>query len=387
MTSTTTPPHTFERRILVAVSGMSPQILTETLYMLAVKGEPRFVPTEVHLISTVQGVELARAKLLDGGRGHYFALLDEYGLDRDAIDFGPANLHVIRDAQGRPLDDIHDESANHAAADFIMELLRGFCRDSDAAIHASMAGGRKTMGFYMGYAMSLLGRPQDRLSHVLLNVPFEFCPEFFYPPALPRELTIRDQTVNTADARLILADIPFVRLGRRPALEELQKGAGYSETVRRLQDSLDEPRLVIDFDGARVQAHGKTIRLGKVLFSILAWMAIRAREGQPPVQFLGNEAANSRALHAVMDDVGVGERSLKSPAAGTYGAEEFRPNCTKLNKRLAQELGPAAVHYKVVQTGKRPFARYALGLSPEQIVITGYGHDAVVDQVIEGDMQ
>ncbi|MDT8438124.1 MAG: CRISPR-associated ring nuclease Csm6 [Wenzhouxiangellaceae bacterium] len=387
MSANAAQPHTFERRILVAVSGMSPQILTETLFKLAVEGAPRFVPTEIHLVSTAHGIELARETLLDHGRGQYFQLLRDYRLDAEPIDFGERNLHVICDADGRPLDDIHDAAANRSAADCIVDLLRGFCSDHTAAVHASMAGGRKTMGFYLGYAMSLLGRPQDRLSHVLLNRPFESCRDFFYPPATPRELTIGGETVNTADARLTLADIPIVLLGNRTALEGLQEGAGYSETVRRLQDSLDEPQLMIDFDAGTVRAHGKRIRMGKVLFSILAWLAIRAREGLPPVQFTGAEAVDTRTLLAVMEDVGASERSLSALHAGTYGVEDFRPNCSKLNSRLKAELGPAAAHYQVVQTGKRPFARYALGLSPAQIQIRGCDHEALVGQITKGVMQ
>ena len=37
------------------------------------------------------------------------------------------------------------------------------------------------MGFYLGYALSLYSRAQDRLSHVLVNSPFESHSEFFYP--------------------------------------------------------------------------------------------------------------------------------------------------------------------------------------------------------------
>ena len=48
-------PESFERRLLVAVCGLSPQILTETLYALAVKRSPAFIPTEVHLLTTREG--------------------------------------------------------------------------------------------------------------------------------------------------------------------------------------------------------------------------------------------------------------------------------------------------------------------------------------------
>ncbi|MEF8766961.1 CRISPR-associated ring nuclease [Candidatus Accumulibacter contiguus] len=37
------------------------------------------------------------------------------------------------------------------------------------------------MGFFLGYALSLYGRPQDKLSHVLVSAPFESSLGFYYP--------------------------------------------------------------------------------------------------------------------------------------------------------------------------------------------------------------
>lgn len=42
-----TAPHTYPRRILVAVTGLSPQVVTETLYALAVAADLPFVPTDI----------------------------------------------------------------------------------------------------------------------------------------------------------------------------------------------------------------------------------------------------------------------------------------------------------------------------------------------------
>ena len=52
------------RNILVAVSGLSPQILTETLYALV--EEQKFVPDEIHIITTNTGSSVIRTKLLEG---------------------------------------------------------------------------------------------------------------------------------------------------------------------------------------------------------------------------------------------------------------------------------------------------------------------------------
>ena len=51
---------THPRRILLAVTGLSPQVVTETLYALGVaeQGEAAFLPTDIHLIT---GCALQRA--------------------------------------------------------------------------------------------------------------------------------------------------------------------------------------------------------------------------------------------------------------------------------------------------------------------------------------
>ena len=176
------------RRILLAVTGLSPQILTETLYALSMdeagQGEP-FIPTEIHLITTESGARLARTALLHPDGGQFHALLSDYPV-LNRPDFDERHIHIIRDARGRPLADIRTPAENAAAADCITALVSQFTRDDNTQLHVSIAGGRKTMGFYLGYAFSLFARPQDELSHVLVSSPFENHPEFFYPPAQPR---------------------------------------------------------------------------------------------------------------------------------------------------------------------------------------------------------
>ena len=67
--------HQHPRRILLAVTGLSPQIVTETLYALALTREPAFIPTEVHLLTTADGAKFARAALLHPDGGQFQALL------------------------------------------------------------------------------------------------------------------------------------------------------------------------------------------------------------------------------------------------------------------------------------------------------------------------
>jgi hypothetical protein len=95
--------------------------------------------------------------------------------------------------------------------------------DSSMVLHASLAGGRKTMGFYLGHAMALFARPQDTLTHVLVPPEFEDCDDFWYPASEPpvRPMTNRHgMLVDPMHARVDVAEINFVRLrGKLPPRE------------------------------------------------------------------------------------------------------------------------------------------------------------------------
>lgn len=244
-------PDQYPRRILLCVAGLSPQIVTETLYALTVIGEPRFVPTEIHLLTTAEGAERARLTLLSEEPGWFHRLRQDHGLPE--IRFALDTLHILRAADGRPLNDIRELADNEAIADAITHQVRELTADPDSAVHASIAGGRKTMGFYLGYALSLFGRPQDRLSHVLVSSPFESNPNFFYPAPVARVIfaTGPDQRpLDASAATVMLADIPFVRLrdGLHGAL--LRDGASFSEVVRQAQRNLAAPSLMLTLRAA-----------------------------------------------------------------------------------------------------------------------------------------
>ena len=112
-----TPPQEFRRRLLIAVTGLSPQIVTETLYALAVDQETPFVPTEIRLITTADGAERASDSLLHPESGWFHRLRADYGLP--PIAFDSEHIHVLRDGDGRPLRDIRSPDDNIRAADAI----------------------------------------------------------------------------------------------------------------------------------------------------------------------------------------------------------------------------------------------------------------------------
>ena len=100
------PPHQFPRRILACVIGLTPQIVTETLYALVVNQDPPFIPTEIHIATTRQGKERSMLTLLDRQEGRLRAFAEEYGQPALADALSPSRIAVISTTEGEELDDI-----------------------------------------------------------------------------------------------------------------------------------------------------------------------------------------------------------------------------------------------------------------------------------------
>jgi CRISPR-associated protein (TIGR02584 family) len=364
-------PQTYPRRILLAVTGLSPQVVTETLYALSVRREPAFVPTEVHLLTTREGAHRARLALLSEDPGWFRRLAADYALP--PITFDDSCIHCIVGAHGAPLEDIRDIDDNERAADFITEQVRSLTADPAAALHVSIAGGRKTMGYYLGYALSLFGRAQDRLSHVLVSEPFESSWDFFYPTPYSRVITTRDNKLaDTADAQVTLAEIPFVSLRHGLPQRLLSGRARFSESVGAARLGLGPAELVIDLAARRVRAGGKVIALPPGELALLAAFARHAANGgqalpappkeAPDAAWAARYLAELRAVTGQLGDLDKTERALRAGMDGAY----FSSRLSKLNRHLREELGTAAVPYLVDDGRVRP-RRYRLALAPEAV--------------------
>lgn len=376
-------PHTYPRKLLLAVTGLSPQILTETLYALAVSGTPPFVPDEVHLITTSDGAEYARHTLLPGGMNRFAELLDDYGLN-GRVRFDASHIHTIPDTDGNPLRDIQTPEDNVRAADAITELVRRFTQDEQCALHVSIAGGRKSMGFFMGYALSLYGRAQDRLSHVLVSAPFESNHDFYYPPATPRVLFDRNnKPIHTADARITLAEIPFVRLRHGLSRQLLEGQAGFSQTVQEAQERLGPPEVVIDIGQKALRCGGRVVKMEPSVFAFYVWLAQRLKGGAGAVRYDNPEDAEDfLAIYAqVLNDPSSARlentrNALERRAGARASARKtkirgyFDPLKSKANKALMRCLGHDAAVYLVYSHGERDKTHFNLSeLDPALIRI------------------
>jgi CRISPR-associated protein (TIGR02584 family) len=361
----------FPRRILLAVTGLTPQVVTETLYALAVSQPEPWVPTEIRLITTSEGAERARLSLLDPKVGQFHALCRDYGLT-GKIAFPVDNILTIRDTTGSALADIRTPDDNTLAADMMLGQVRELCADESSQLHVSIAGGRKTMGFFLGYGLSLFGRPQDRLSHVLVNEPFESLQDFYYPPAEARVLHTADRRpIHTADARVMLADIPFVRLRDGLPREALSHAKPFASLVSTAQQAVDPPKLHIDLREMQARCGNHAVKLPPTLFAWYAWLAECRVAGRGEDGFVRHsDETPDRFLEIYAGVVGRSHPSVqKARKSVEHGLEpgQFEQKRSKINRCLASALSLASTPYLVASRGKRPYTRYGLELPPERI--------------------
>jgi CRISPR-associated protein (TIGR02584 family) len=370
-------PGQYPRRILLAVTGMSPQIVTETIYALAVKPPPdqaAFVPTEIQIITTRVGREQAINNLLtpSGGKpGWFHRLCADYALSD--INFDESCIHVMPDVSGAPLDDIRTPEDNERAADFITEKVRELTSDTSAALHVSLAGGRKTMGFYMGYALSLFARSQDRLSHVLVSRPYESQPAFYYPTPYDDVIHLADKTaLNTRHAEVSLATIPVVSLRHGLPQGLLDGQVSFNATVAAARAVLAPPELVIDVRSQRIRVGGQVLKPSPAHFAIMAVLAYRTCQRLEPLRAPVKGAKDldwSREylenLRSVCGDMNM-PNGVEEAVSHGVDADYFSPHLSKLRRWLERNLGVAAHAYQIDDGNTRP-RRYKLAIPPDCI--------------------
>ncbi|MBL8343977.1 MAG: TIGR02584 family CRISPR-associated protein [Rubrivivax sp.] len=358
-----TEPTEFSRRALVCVLGRNPQILTETLFALAVRAKPRWVPTEIHVITTALGAEDARAKLLDPVRGHFHRLVAEYlpgasiAFDGTSVDAEgrPRWIHVIcrADDPGQPLDDIDDPEDSAATGNAILRVIAPLVNDPHCAIHASIAGGRKTMGALLCSAISLLGRPQDQISHVLVPSELEGHPEFFYPPRQPTELTLRDGRKYAAhDALVRLARVPLLRFAAGMRSKILESRLSYEQLVAQAEQDLLPQPVVLSMATRTVRVGSAVVTLEPMEMAWYAYLAERrqrhlaepglvapgfVRVDKDPTRNIGIHEADLRRVFARLTDV-----QYKPPSRRLDEfKDEFKSRVSYINAKLRSALGEA----------------------------------------------
>lgn len=232
------------------------------------------------------------------------------------------------------------------------------------------------MGFYAGYALSLYGRPRDRLSHVLVTPRYESHPDFYYPTPYSRVIYTPppdSRPLDTQRAEVSLAEIPFVSL--RHGLDDrlLAGEARFSEAVAAARRSLAPPRLIVEPRHHRLICGEAPVPLPPAEMAFYTWLARRRRGGSGPTHWSDDNAAEALLTEyaaLVGAHSGPYERMERALAQGMT-KDYFEQRKAKTNAAIQRALGrPAATPYLVQRIPARPYSRFGLhGVPPERIDI------------------
>jgi CRISPR-associated protein (TIGR02584 family) len=271
-----------KKNILLAITGLSPQVVTETLY--GIKQAGMEWPDEIQIITTKRGKEQARLGLLephDGNKPMLEQLCVDYGMQLPVLTTD--TIFVVPDAQGEDVDDARTFEDQEALADFIVGHVGKLCADEGIRLHASLAGGRKTMTFFLGYAMTLFSRIDDRLSHVLVDEVFEGNRNFYYPKPYTHVIDGRgdNEKLDAKNAHVILAEIPFIRQRSQLHKNVLKsmESESYLDLVmfQNAVNELHKVKLNIDLKRRSVTILGKDVDFSDSVME-LAFYSMIARQ-------------------------------------------------------------------------------------------------------------
>ena len=267
--------------ILIASIGTSPGVLTNAVWALAHQAVP-VIPDEVVVLMTKDGKEPLRRALFE--EGVWEEML--FDMRREKFDiggklvFGEASIHMIPDSKGNEIDDLRTGDDNLRAADFMLGELRKYTEDNGTELHVSIAGGRKTMSALLFSCMSLLGREQDKVYHVLLPPALEggVTPTFYYPKrGTTYTARVTGKRYKAKDLQCELFEVPFVRM--RGWYQEKFKNIppSYRTLISKVQTvappAVAYPDIEIDAWNGWVMLNGRQVAMSRPCFAMLLLLA------------------------------------------------------------------------------------------------------------------
>ncbi len=369
------------KAILLAVSGMTPQVITETLY--ALHQEQRRIDA-IHVITTRRGKEMINAHLLSPADGQYRRYLNDYGIDPRTIAFDFDQIHTVTDINGIEIDDIEGEEENERLLETCLDLTFRFTQDPDTAVLFSIAGGRKTMSACLMVAAQFYGRPQDRVYHVLVSPEYESNRDFFYPPPESQAIELKDDrgtpyVKETKYAAVTLVPIPFVSI-RDKLSEGMLKEPKDPATLMLSLVKEESEKLIIDLDAAKIIYRKRELDMMPARLALYAFFALQKKQckkerrtckgctecylGTLEVEERSSEIADLYKRIAAYRDF----KAMKKGGITAIDITNFTSYKSRIKETLQKAFGRSALNdLEIKSSGKRPDTRYGLKIDKEKI--------------------
>jgi len=250
------------KNILVCVSGLTPQIVTETLFCLAVK--EKITIDEIYVLTTKRGRDVILGKDKHPStpktplKKEIENLCTKYKIKKPLFEENDKHIIVAKE-ESIELFDIRSDKDNILFPNKVCDFIRTKTSSPDTILYCSITGGRKSMSVHLANALSLFAREQDKLLHVLTKEEHEF--KGFFP------------TTKKEANDLELSELPFVRLRSLLSADiknENLLNYNFDEIVRFTQQQLkilsSTNKLIIDIERRELRFANDKISLEPMEF-------------------------------------------------------------------------------------------------------------------------
>ncbi len=320
------------KNILISVSGLTPQVITEALFCLMVK--KKICIDEVYVITTKRGrdIILGKEALFDGRKvrlkNEIQALVERHKLPSPKFEETDRFIIVAKE-ESLELSDVRTDKDNILFPNKVAAFIREKSAEPDCALYCLITGGRKSMSVHLANTLALFAREQDLLLHVLTKEKHEF--KNFFP------LTKKE----AQDCEL--AEIPFVRLRSLLAPELKEKGVlehSYHNIVQLAQRQLkimsSQIKLILDMEKRELRYGSESQAFEPIEFLFYYYFVDLKLKGKDKItvsDFTGDDTRDTfiRYFEEYYPNIYVKEKKW---AKNGFSKEDFRVRRSKVNSKL-----------------------------------------------------
>ena len=339
--------------ILICVSGKTPQIVTESYYLLSVIQKIKI--DEIIVLTTTDCKEM-NIVVLDNKINEINTLFK-----LPEVKFGVDNI-ISANSEAGYFDNPKDIS-DYTTTDLTFDFLSAKSSEQNK-LYCCMSGGRKTMSSDLALAFTIFARKDDVLFHVVNN-PDLYPTDRFYPQS------------KQEDNGLVYIEKPVFRLRNKLNFIHSYKNISYKKIIELTQQSIDN---CINFEPLTIDTKNKLITIGDISVSLqplnLAIYLMFAKSKSSIAGGKNFSRKNSETLWKIYRRISASKGQSERVARNSIHNEIFDfdiiqkgISIIKSTIRKALRYDPIADYYTITTSGVYADKRYEIKLPKSKIKI------------------
>ena len=336
-----------KKKLLLALVGLNPQIITEALYCFNMKYDTEI--ENLYVITTeecLQGIERDLFRELDSYRKHYDLAKPEF--DKSDILFPKSTGEI---------------ESQELFTDLVYKVVSKFTEYVNYDIYALISGGRKTMSADLFGAMMIFGRDGDKIFHVMASREFEKTGKYF--PA----------TENEAN-ELVLIEKNYIRLRDKLGFDnDIAKPVDQliAEAQNKIDETISLHDLIIRKSERSLQIGDVKIYLQPLQFAIYLFFARKkdfVRGGKRIT--MTNSKEIKKLYRSCATSQGQADRVFQTSFHNDIiDFDVVQKVISQTSRTIRKNMGniPIAEHYVITSKGSYADKKYGIRLPRKKVKI------------------